>query len=103
MGSDPGTSVVMWFLMVLGAAVVLPVAAAGGAVVVAGRGGLWLARSGRQLVQGSAAQGELRRISHERNEAIRDVLAIRNQAERELRQAARYSVIQGTAEEWADE
>jgi hypothetical protein len=95
--NDPVTTFVLALLAMV---VVLPVVAAWCVVVMAGRAVVWLARGGRQIIQGSQTARELQRITRERNEAIHDVLTIRNQAERQLREVARHSVVGDTAEEW---
>lgn len=103
MSNDPIAAVVLWFCALLVMAAVLPVVAAGCVVLMVGRAVIWLARSGRQLVQGRPSlQRELQRVSRERSEAIRDILAIRRQAELQMLAAADDKVIEGTAEEWRE-
>ncbi|MGA2454244.1 MAG: hypothetical protein ABSG93_12050 [Solirubrobacteraceae bacterium] len=103
MGDDPVAGVVMWFLSVAALAVVVPVAAAGGAIVVAGRALVWLGRRGQDLIQGPPVARELQRVSRERNDAIRDIVTLRNEGERRLRSVADGRVADATAEEWGDD
>jgi hypothetical protein len=76
-------------LALLAMVVVLPVAVAVCLLVVGGRSLVWLAHRGQDLVQGPPVERELRRIARERNQAIRDIVALKHSAERELREIAR--------------
>ena len=86
-GSDSGGAG-GWVLALLELVVIVPVVVVVTVLVAAGRSVIWLARGGRQLIQGPPVQRELQRIARERNETIRDVLRLRNQGERELRTIA---------------
>lgn len=97
--TDPGGAA-GWVLALLEMVVIVPVMVVVTVLVMAGRSVIWLARSSQQLIQGPPVERELQRIVHERNEAIRDVLQLRNQGELQLRAIAEGNVIEGTAEEW---
>jgi len=86
--TDPVASVVLWFLTLAVMVVVLPVIVAATLLAMTGRSVIWLARNGQQLIQGPPVERELQRIARERNEAIHDVLRLRNQGERKLRAIA---------------
>lgn len=101
-GSDSGGAG-GWVLALLAMVVIVPVVVVVTVLVMAGRSVLWLARGGRQLIQGPPVERELQRITRERNEAIRDVLRLRNQGERELRAIGDRRLIHGSAEEWSHE
>lgn len=97
---DPVGAGVVWFVTVLALALAIPVVAA---AVVVGLAAVALWRTLRfvcGLALGSPAERELQRTIHERNLAIRDIVAIRNDGERLMRQAVDEGVTQGTAEEW---
>jgi hypothetical protein len=98
-GSDSGGAG-GWVLALLELVVIVPVVVVVTALVMAGRSLVWLARGGQQLIQGPPVQRELQRIAHERNAAIRDVLRLRNQGERQLRAIGERRLIPGSAEEW---
>lgn len=83
-------------LALLAMVIVLPVAAAVCLLVVSGRSLVWLARRGQDLVQGPPVARELQRVTRERNRAIRDVVALKHSAEREMREIAR----EGAPQEW---
>jgi hypothetical protein len=89
--NDP---VAAFVLALLAMVVVLPVVAVWCAVVVVGRSAFWLARSGRQLVQGSPVERELGRITSEKYAAITDIVSLRNEAERQMRGVADGRVIE---------
>jgi hypothetical protein len=99
-GTDSGGAV-GWVLALLAMVVIVPVVVVVTVLMMAGRSVLWLARSGRQLIQGPPVERELQRIARERNDAIRDVLRLRNQGERELRAIGNRRLIHGSAEEWS--
>jgi hypothetical protein len=86
-GSDSGGAG-GWVLALLEMVVIVPVVVVVTVLAMAGRSVIWLARGGQQLIQRPPVQRELQRISLERNEAIRDVLRLRNQGERQLRAIA---------------
>lgn len=101
-GSDSGGAG-GWVLALLALVVIVPVVVVVTVLVMAGRSVLWLARGGRQLIQGPPVQRELQRITRERNQAITDILKARNQGERELRAIGERRLIHGSTEEWGDE
>jgi hypothetical protein len=102
-GTDPVASVVLWFLMLLVMAVVLPVVIVATVLVMAGRSVVWLARGGQHLIQGPPVERELQRITRERNDAIRDILKARNQGEHGLRAIGESRAIESSTEEWSHE
>jgi hypothetical protein len=82
---DPLANVVFGCLAGVAITLALPVLAVGGAAVAVGR---VLARGGGRALERSRTRRELQRVAQERNEAIRDIVAIRHRAEREMREAA---------------
>lgn len=76
-------------LALLAMVILLPVVVAVCVLVMAGRSLMWLGHRGQDLVQGPPVARELRRITRERNQAIRDVVALKHAAQRELREIAR--------------
>jgi hypothetical protein len=101
-GSDSGGAG-GWVLALLAMVVIVPVVVVVTMLVMAGRSVLWLARGGRQLIQGPPVERELQRITRERNEAICDVLRLRNQGERELRAIGERRLIHDSTGEWGHE
>ncbi len=97
---DPVAAIVLWFLMALVAAVAIPIAAVIGLVFLIGLG-LWKAIGfGYDLVQGDPVERELGRITSERQAAIHDIVALRNEGERQMRAIADEGVIERSAGEW---
>jgi hypothetical protein len=85
--TDPVVGFVLSLLALVALALILPLILAFQALVFAGRTLTGLGERRRQLLE-PRVQEELQRIAHERSAAIRDILAIRQRSERELRAIA---------------
>lgn len=89
MSDDPTAVIALWFLGLYAVALATPVVLAVALVLLA----LKLLRSafvlGRDLLEGDPCERELRRAIRERNAAIRDIVRLRHDAERQLREIAR--------------
>jgi hypothetical protein len=103
MGSDPVAGIVSWFLMVLAAAIVLPIALAVGLLMLVGLG-LWKALNfGYDLVRGDAVERKLMHVARERDSAIADIVRLRNEGQSRLRAIPNEHVIESPAEGWGDD
>jgi hypothetical protein len=90
---------VFGFLLGLGAMVViLPAVAAASVVVVAAKGLTKAATAAYGLIQDQQAKREIRHVVHERDAAIKDIVALRNEGERRMREVGQER--RGRAEQW---
>jgi hypothetical protein len=94
-------AVLMWFLTLYAAALALPIIAA---VAIASLV-IWVVfivmrkvfNASRDLVQGPPAVRQVRRIERDRDSAVRDLIAIRQDAVRRMQVISRDDVIEGRA------
>lgn len=84
---DPVGAIVLWFLTVLGLALVLPFFLAALIVLCLVRGLLVLGSSGYGLVRGNRYERELRQTIRVRNGTIQAITQLQRQAERQMRAA----------------
>lgn len=94
--TDPVGGFVLALLAMVALALILPVWLAGWAVFAGGR---TLIRVGGGYLQGPPVLVELQRVLHERNEAIREIVAIRHHAERQMHGIGTEGALEDAAEE----
>lgn len=85
---DPVAGFVLSILALVALTLILPLILGFYGLMFAGRSLLRLGGRQRRFLLDACVQEELQRVAHERSAAIRDIVAIRQRSERELRAIA---------------